>query len=223
MLNADFHSAYVDEFLKGITVDSEVDSLPDLQEQVVWLKVELCRLLEEKRSAMLRAEELETALMETVKEDNRRELSARVERLEQEIAEKKEEEKAIVQVLMKVEQEQRITEENRHFAEQEAAVQKHAVHVLQEKYDKAMADLAQMEKRAVMAESMLEATLQYESGQSKALSSPRHGRVDSPKRTGLLSFGLGWRDRNKGKSNNDVVAPSDSRLKNSGSDHTDGH
>lgn len=44
---------------------------------------------------------------------------------------------------------------------------------MQEKYEKAMASIAQMEKRAVMAESMLEATLQYESGQSKALSSPR--------------------------------------------------
>ncbi|GFQ08471.1 hypothetical protein PHJA_003020700, partial [Phtheirospermum japonicum] len=54
MLNADSHSAYVDEFLKGITIGSEVDSLPDLQEQVVWLKVELCRLLEAKISAMLR-------------------------------------------------------------------------------------------------------------------------------------------------------------------------
>ncbi|KAL3623011.1 hypothetical protein CASFOL_031827 [Castilleja foliolosa] len=232
MLNANSHSAYVDEFLKGITIDSEVDSLPDLQEKVVWLKVELCRLLEEKRSAMLRAEELEAALMEIVKEDNRRELSARVEQLEQEVAElqqvladKKEEEKAIVQVLMKVEQEQRITEDNRRFAEQEAAAQKHAVHLLQEKYDKAMADLALMEKRAVMAESMLEATLQYESGQSKALSSPRPGRVDSPKRTGLLSFGLGWRDRNKGKSSNDVVAPGDSRLKNGSNTDadTDGH
>ncbi|VVB11043.1 unnamed protein product [Arabis nemorensis] len=38
----------------GSNVDSELDSLPDLQEQVVWLKVELCRLLEEKRSAVLR-------------------------------------------------------------------------------------------------------------------------------------------------------------------------
>ncbi|CAA0829766.1 Ypt/Rab-GAP domain of gyp1p superfamily protein [Striga hermonthica] len=238
--DADYHAADVEEFLKGMTIDSEVDSLPDLQEQVVWLKVELCRLLEEKRSAMLRAEELEAALMEMVEKDNRRELSAMVEQLEQEVAElrqaladKKEEEKALVQVLMKVEQEQRIIEDARRFAEQEAAAQRHAVHVLQEKYDKAMADLAQMEKRAVMAESMLEATLQYESGQSKALSSPRVGRVDSPKdttkRTGLLSFGLGWRDRNKGKSSNDVAATVDSRLKNEGSNtsntngDTDGH
>lgn len=47
---------------------------------------------------------------------------------------------------------------------------------MQEKYEKAMASVAQMEKRAVMAESMLEATLQYESGQAKAVSSPRYIR-----------------------------------------------
>lgn len=45
---------------------------------------------------------------------------------------------------------------------------------MQDKYDKAVASLAEMEKRAVMAESMLEATIQYESSQSKALSSPRY-------------------------------------------------
>lgn len=45
--------------------------------------------------------------------------------------------------------------------------------IMQEKYDNAMASIAEMQKRVVMAESMLEATLQYESGQSKALSSPR--------------------------------------------------
>jgi hypothetical protein len=45
---------------------------------------------------------------------------------------------------------------------------------MQEKYEKAMASIAEMQKRVVMAESMLEATLQYESGQSKAQSSPRY-------------------------------------------------
>jgi len=45
---------------------------------------------------------------------------------------------------------------------------------MQEKYEKAMASIAEMQKRVKMAESMLEATLQYESGQSKALSSPRY-------------------------------------------------
>lgn len=45
---------------------------------------------------------------------------------------------------------------------------------MQEKYEEAMFLFAQMEKRAVMAETMLEATLQYESSQLKALSSPRY-------------------------------------------------
>lgn len=199
----------LDEFLSGLTVDPEVDSVPDLQEQVVWLKVELCRLLEEKRSATLRAEELETALMELVQQDNRLELSARVEQLEQEVAllqqalsDKQEQETAMLQVLMRVEQEQRLTEDARRCAEQDASAQRYAVHVLEEKYDKAMASLAQMEKRVVMAESMLEATLQYESGQSKAQSSPRavrQGPSQEPRKIGLLSFGLGWRDKNKGK------------------------
>ena len=45
---------------------------------------------------------------------------------------------------------------------------------MQEKYEKATASLAQMEERVVMAETMLEATLQYQSGQVKALSSPRY-------------------------------------------------
>lgn len=43
---------------------------------------------------------------------------------------------------------------------------------MQDKYDDAVASLGEMEKRAVMAESMLEATLQYQSSQAK-LHSPR--------------------------------------------------
>ncbi|GLT79297.1 hypothetical protein SLA2020_507900 [Shorea laevis] len=203
-------SSNLDELLSGLNL--EIDSLPDLQEQVVWLKVELCRLLEEKRSAILRAEELETALMEMVKHDNRRLLCVRIEQLEQEVSElrqalsdKKEQESAMLKVLMRVEQDQWITEDARRRAEHDAATQRHALKVLQEIYDKATDSIAQMEKRAVMAESMLEATLQYESGQAKALASPRSSRnqgssQDSPtKRPGILSFGLGWRDRNKGK------------------------
>ncbi|XP_071910453.1 uncharacterized protein [Coffea arabica] len=198
----------LNELLDGLNIDSEVDSLPDLQEQVVWMKVELCRLLEEKRTAILRAEELETALMEMVKQDNRRQLSARVEQLEREVADlqqalsdKTEQENAMIQVLMRVEQEQKVTEDARILAEQDAAAQRYAVEVLQEKHNKALASIAEMEKRVVMAESMLEATLQYESGQVKALASPGSVRPDSPRdmprRTGLLPFGLGWRDRNK--------------------------
>jgi len=44
----------------------------------------------------------------------------------------------------------------------------------QEKYEEATAALTEMEKRAVMAESMLEATLQYQHGQVKVLQSPRY-------------------------------------------------
>ncbi|RZC93219.1 hypothetical protein C5167_029293 [Papaver somniferum] len=211
----------LDELSNGLTEDSAEESVPDLQEQVVWLKVELCKLLEEKRSAVLRAEELETALMEMVKQDNRRQLSARVELLEQEVAElrqaltdKQEQERAMLQVLMRVEQDQKVTEDARRFAEQDAAAQRYAATVLQEKYEEAQALLAQMEKRAVMAESMLEATLQYQSGQVKAQQSPRAVAADSAvaklnqdsprelpaRKISLLSrpFGLGWRG-NKGK------------------------
>ncbi|XP_019053603.1 PREDICTED: ecotropic viral integration site 5 protein homolog isoform X2 [Nelumbo nucifera] len=79
-------SSNLDGVLGSLTGDSDADSL---QEQVVRLKVELCRLLEEKRSAVLRTEELETAFMEIVKKDTRRQLSLRVEQLEQEVAELK--------------------------------------------------------------------------------------------------------------------------------------
>ncbi|CAN1237715.1 TBC1 domain family member 8B [Linum grandiflorum] len=180
-----------DDVLISLTENGEMDSAPDLQEQVVWLKVELCKLLEEKRSALLRADELETALMEMVKQDNRRQLSARV--------------------LMRVEQEQKVTEDARRYAEQDAQAQRYACQVLQEKYEEAMASLGEMEKRVVMAESMLEATLQYQSGQlKKQLSSPRvedpdklqrvNSNEDSTRKSGL--FGFGWRDRNKGKATN---------------------
>nr|CAB3461232.1 unnamed protein product [Digitaria exilis] len=217
----------MDDMYGGVTVNSEIDSLPDPKDQVAWLKLELCRLIEERRSAVLRADELETALMEMVKQDNRRQLSAKVEQLEQEISElrqalsdKQEQEEAMFQVLMRVEQELKIAEEARISAEQDAAAQRYAANVLQEKYEEAMASLAQMENRAVMAETMLEATLQYQSSQQKALSpcpSPRTSMLDaSPsqasqasshefqtKRKNLLGpFSLSWRDKNKEKQNN---------------------
>ncbi|MED6134661.1 hypothetical protein PIB30_117381 [Stylosanthes scabra] len=109
---------------------------------------------------------------------------------------------------MRVEQEQKVTEDARRFAEQDAEAQRYAVQVLQSKYEEATAALAEMEKRAVMAESMLEATLQYQSGQAKAQPSPRSLQPESPasrnnpeptidippRRVSLLS-----RWRNKGK------------------------
>ncbi|KAA8539381.1 hypothetical protein F0562_026073 [Nyssa sinensis] len=244
-------SANADEFLMSLTGDVEIDSVPDLQEQVVWLKVELCKLLEEKRSAALRAEELEIALMEMVKQDNRRQLSARVEQLEREVAElqqalsdKQEQENAMLQVLMRVEQEQKVTEDARRFAEQDAAAQRYAAQVLQEKYEEVSASLDEMEKRAVMAESMLEATLQYQSGQIKPQPSPRsvqqgsspvqnnpESTQDLPTRKiGLLSrpFGLGWGDRNKGnptntEERNDGKSANEARSPRSKQKDTNGH
>ncbi|KMS96875.1 hypothetical protein BVRB_7g180770 isoform B [Beta vulgaris subsp. vulgaris] len=115
-----------------------------------------------------------------VKQDNRRELSARVEQLEQEVA-------LLQQALSDKQEQERV--------------------MLEEKYEKAMTSVAEMEKRVLMAESMLEATLQYESGQAKAQSSPRSTRPpDSPhtgKKIGILSFGLGRRDKNKERSRNE--------------------
>ncbi|XP_050387137.1 uncharacterized protein LOC126803375 [Argentina anserina] len=224
-------STNADEVLISLTGDGELDSVPDLQDQVVWLKVELCKQLEDKRSAELRAEELETALMEMVKQDNRRQLHARVEQLEQEVADlrrtlsdKQEQEGVMLQVLMRVEQEQRLTEDARRFSEQDAAAQRFAAQVLQEKYEEASASLAEMEKRAVMAESMLEATLQYQTGHQKTQPSPRSIPSDSSPRSNqeptqefparkisLLSrpFGLGWRNRSEqGKTTaNEVQSP----------------
>ncbi|CAL4908616.1 unnamed protein product [Urochloa decumbens] len=225
--NQEIDTENMDDMYGGVTVNSEIESLPDPKDQVAWLKLELCRLLEERRSAVLRADELETALMEMVKQDNRRQLSAKVEQLEQEISElrqalsdKQEQEEAMFQVLMRVEQELKIAEEARISAEQDAAAQRYAANVLQEKYEEAMASLAQMENRAVMAETMLEATLQYQSSQQKALSpcpSPRTSMLDAspsqgsqtssqefqPRRKNLLGqFSLSWRDKNKEKQNN---------------------
>ncbi|KAL8140727.1 hypothetical protein V2J09_006748 [Rumex salicifolius] len=199
-----------DEFLCNISTCPEKEYVPDLQEQVDFLKLEISNLLEEKRLATVRADELEIAFMEMVKQDNRKQLSARVEQLEHEVAElqkildrKQQQETKMLEVLMRVEQKQRVSEDARLAAEHEVAAQRYAVHLLQEKYEKTLAALAKMEKKVVMAESTLEATLQYQSGQAKALSSPR-GRQDSlggrfAQQSKTLKFGLGWLDKNKGK------------------------
>ncbi|PUZ41593.1 hypothetical protein GQ55_9G517200 [Panicum hallii var. hallii] len=220
-LNGDTGSTNLETYLSTSSIlENDLDQGVDLQDQVSWLKVELCKLLEEKRSADLRGEELETALMEMVEHDNRRTLSAKVEKLEAEVsglrkafADKQEQEQAMLQILLRMEQEQKVTEDARIAAERDAAERKHAAHLLQEKYEAAMAALSQMEKRAVMAETMLEATKQYQAGQVKAnqcftSSSPRADHVpgktnqepnqDAPnRRMGLLSRGLGWLDKSK--------------------------
>ncbi|TYI33103.1 hypothetical protein ES332_A04G108900v1 [Gossypium tomentosum] len=211
-------SSYLEELLSSLSADTEVDSVLDLQERVGRMKVELFRLLEEKRADVLRAEELETALVELVKEDNRRELSAKIEELEQEVADlhqgladKKEQEAAIHKVLMQLEQEQLITEDARKHAEQDAAEERNAVIVLQEKYEKAMASIALMEDRVAMAESILEATMQSEPGLTK-VPSPPQTQLDNARRKveGLLSFGLKWRDKSKGKSEESMEGKSNS-------------
>ncbi|CAF1869920.1 unnamed protein product [Brassica oleracea var. botrytis] len=73
----------------------------------------------------------------------------------------------IMKVLMGMEQEHKVTEDAGRAAEQDAAAQRHAA---EEKYEEAVAGLVEMEERAVMAESMLEATFQYH----KAQPSPRY-------------------------------------------------
>ncbi|KAJ6793617.1 TBC1 domain family member 8B-like isoform X1 [Iris pallida] len=52
--NGDLHlsksnSNNIEEFLNSLSIDTESDSVTSLKEQVTWLKVELCRLLEEKK------------------------------------------------------------------------------------------------------------------------------------------------------------------------------
>ncbi|CAN6284667.1 unnamed protein product [Urochloa humidicola] len=167
--------------------------------------------------------------MEMVEHDNRRMLSAKVEKLEAEVSEMRKtfadkQEQAMLQILLRMEQEQKVAEDARIAAERDAAEQKHAAYLLQEKYEEAMAALSQMEKRAVMAETMLEATKQYQAGQVKAnqsfnSSSPRADHVprktnqepnqDAPnRRMGLLSRGLGWLDKSKARQNSTETAGS---------------
>ena len=114
-----------------------------------------------------------------------------------------------MQILLRMEQEQKVTEDARIAAERDAAEQKYAAHLIQvnlgaafkscflevlffvllvqlillgkvrcirfhtlymqEKYEAVLIALSQMEKRAVMAETMLEATKQYQAGQVKAI------------------------------------------------------
>ncbi|KAE8731057.1 Run and tbc1 domain containing 3 [Hibiscus syriacus] len=130
----------LDELLCSLNSDLEVGTFPSLQDQVDRMKIELCTLLEEKRAAVLRAEELEIALTELAKEDNRQELNAKlyIEQLVQEVADlhqalavKKEQEAAVVKVLVHLEQEQKVLEVARRNAEKEAAALREANSVLQ--------------------------------------------------------------------------------------------
>ncbi|KAI3965068.1 hypothetical protein MKX01_013999 [Papaver californicum] len=174
------------DFVNCLTGSVGVRPAPNLHEEGASLKVQIAKVLEEKNSAIIRAEELETALVEMVKQDNRHQLNSKVEMLEQELDQlrkdlthKQEQEEAMIQVLMRVEHEQRETEDARILAEQDVAAQKDYAHELQGKYEETMRLIDEMEKRVVMAESILEATLQYQSGQVKGLNSPRSSHVES--------------------------------------------
>ncbi|EMS68687.1 TBC1 domain family member 9B [Triticum urartu] len=202
-VNGDSGSTNLGSYLTGSALENELDEGIDLQDQVTWLKVELCKLLEEKRSAELR-------------EDSQVEnLEAEVSEFRRTFEDKQEQEKAMLEILLRMEQEQKVTEDARIAAERDAAEQKYAAHLIQEKYEAVLIALSQMEKRAVMAETMLEATKQYQAGQVKAVQtfapkSPHAdlGKInqepnqDTPnKKVGLLSRGLGWLEKSKGKSN----------------------
>ncbi|GJV00639.1 hypothetical protein Tco_1329909 [Tanacetum coccineum] len=76
-------------------------------------------------------------------------------------------------VLMRVDQEQKVTKDARTDVEQDVEPQRYATEVIREKHEVAAASLAEMENIAVTEETMLEATLQYRSGQTKAHLSPR--------------------------------------------------
>ncbi|GJV38078.1 la-related protein 1C-like protein [Tanacetum coccineum] len=77
-------------------------------------------------------------------------------------------------VLMRVDQEQKVTKDARTDVEQDVEPQRYATEVIREKHEVAAASLAEMENIAVTEETMLEATLQYRSGQTKAHLSPRY-------------------------------------------------
>ncbi|PWZ55414.1 TBC1 domain family member 8 [Zea mays] len=187
-VNGETGPANLETYLSTSSIlDNDLDQGVDLQDQVSWLKVELCKLLEEKRSADLRSEELETALMEMVEHDNRRMLSAKVEKLEAEayelrkaFSDKQEQEQVMLQILLRMEQEQKVAEDARIAAERDAAEQKHAAHLLQENSPRA---------------DHVPAKINQEPNQTAPI-----------RRIGLLSRGLGWLDKGKGRQNSNETS-----------------
>ncbi|GJZ29332.1 hypothetical protein Tco_0573979 [Tanacetum coccineum] len=75
-------------------------------------------------------------------------------------------------VLMRVDQEQKVTKDTRTDAEQDVGPQRYVTEVIREKHEVEAASLAEMENIAVTEETMLESTLQYRFGQTKAHISP---------------------------------------------------
>eukprot|EP00250_Pteridium_aquilinum_P014765 c22188_g1_i1 orf=480-2690(-) len=161
--------------------------LAGLLSQVSYMKLELARALEERRVANLRAEELETAFMELVKEDNRRLLSAKVETLEAEaaylkrtLAEKAEQGQAMIEVMVRMEHEQKVIEDARKLAEEDAKTQQSALNAVQVKYESVISSLKEVERRAATAESMLEATTQSQGVYNSQIAAPKLPSVSAP-------------------------------------------
>ncbi|KAK9127988.1 hypothetical protein Syun_016785 [Stephania yunnanensis] len=92
--------------------------------------------------------------------------------LQQAFTNKQEQEHTMLQVLMRVEKEQRITEDARISAEQNVAAQKSTANVLQ-KYEDTTDSIVQMEERLIIAQSTSEATLLYQTGSVKEHQFPR--------------------------------------------------
>lgn len=185
--------------------------LADLVSQVSDLKLELSKALENRRVANIRAEELETAFMELVKEDNRRLLSAKVETLEDEVAylkrilaDKTEQDQAMIQVMVRMEHEQKLTEDARQLAEEDAKAQRSALSALQVKYESAISSLKDLERRAAVAESALEATSQYQN-LDNAHNSPRQSPCLSAPGEG--SSGWAWSWNTSKSTNHDNLSP----------------
>ncbi|KAI5059405.1 hypothetical protein GOP47_0025724 [Adiantum capillus-veneris] len=153
-----------------IAQDGFVDKrtmLANLISQISYMKLELSRALEDRRVASLRAEDLDTAFMELVKEDNRRLLSAKVETLESEaaylrraLADKSEQDQAMIQVMVRMEHELKATQEARRLAEEDAETQRNSLKAIQVQYESVMASIKELESRASRAEKLLDATFQ---------------------------------------------------------------
>nr|CAB3464990.1 unnamed protein product [Digitaria exilis] len=190
----------MDDMYGGVTVNSEIDSLPDPKDQVTFSITVSRSCYLSSKGCLAKVGIMQTDRGEKISCSQVEQLEQEISELRQALSDKQEQEEAMFQVHL--------------FYAYRIMI------YMQEKYEEAMASLAQMENRAVMAETMLEATLQYQSSQQKALSpcpSPRTSMLDaSPsqasqassqefqtKRKNLLGpFSLSWRDKNKEKQSN---------------------
>jgi hypothetical protein len=132
-------------------------------------------------------------------------LEAQIVTLKKALSDKEEQEQVMVQVLVRMEQEQRIADDARRFAELDAAAQRSIADEAKEMAEKATRALAAMEKRAVMAESMLEATINSDAGVGNAhvarhgldplTGNTSRGIARSHTSPAKHDFGMGWARR----------------------------